>query len=60
MNIHLNTILNEAGVVTINIAEEQVHLFTHDFDPNMSNKECHVNMLQLYTQMGNHLHFDLK
>ena len=46
LNIHLNTILNEAGVVTINIAEEQVHLFTHDFSPNMLNKECPVNMLR--------------
>jgi hypothetical protein len=56
----MHTILNEAGVVTTNIAEEQVPLLTHDVGPNMSNKECPVDMLQLYTQMGNHLYFDLK
>ena len=44
LKIWIYTILNEASVVSTNIAEEQVSLLTHDFGPNMSNKECPVDI----------------
>ena len=48
-NIYICTTLNENGVVTTNVSEDRIPPGNSHFSNNVSNIECHTDMLHLYS-----------